>query len=925
MFTIFIILQILCAAVTFFVTIKLLNYENHSKEYKLLLIGMVYIFIYNLLCTFELNCKGIEAAILVYQIKVLAICHLMYLMFTFIAQHCHIFVPKWLHILLISANVITVTIVLELRQTEWYFKQIWFEESGAYPHLAYIKGPVAYLYYGVIIFTAISINVFSFYDLVKNSIGKPERKKIFLFISTLMPALGFLLHENLFPFYNPMPFALFISGMFLVAGTYRYQMFDVVESAKEHIIDTIKEGIVIVDNRGNYLAANKKGKYIFPKLKEKKEGDSLRQYIDLEEIQAKEKELHEIFIDDCWYECSISIVKNNGVIQGYAFCVMDITQRRQYMENLIVMKEEADKANKEKSRFLANMSHDLRTPMNAIIGMCHIAMRKEKETEIIHLLRNMEDSAKHLLGLINNILELSKIESGKFKLHNDMYDLEALLREISSMFFIILAERPVDFLLKIEKGVPKNLIGDVFRIREILVNLLGNAVKYTKKGSIVLQIQWEELEENKGMLQFQVSDTGVGMKKEDLSKIFKEYEQVGEEKDKVVGTGLGLSIVKELAELMEGAVEVQSEFGKGSTFLVSILQKTAGINRMEKTIITKEMEGAIEKDREKPNLDIKLSGKRILVVDDISVNLKVMEGLLEPYEALVETASSAKSALESIDSKLYDMILMDDRMPEMSGREALIVIRNKNEKYFKELPVVVLTADDIYGENNIYIKEGFSDCLIKPVNTKKMEKIFEDWIPRFLFQTSVGIMNTGGKETVYKEILKVYTKETDKLKEQIIDLWETDKEAFIIKLHGLKGSSWNIGAEKIGNEAELMEKRAKEGEYSFVEANLNLFLVHLEKLLLQIESYLHEEEKSKESIKIKKRTKDEIYILIEDAFLNYDIRELQSLLEELNNYTKTHELEVFIKTVNQLMEELEYEKGAEYVNSWIHREKKEIV
>lgn len=925
MFAIFIILQILCAAVTFFVTIKLLNYENHSKEYKLLLIGMVYIFIYNLLCIFELNCKGEEAAIFIYQIKVLAICHLMYLMFTFIAQHCHIFVPKWLYNLLICANVITVTACLELRKTQWYFKQIWFDESGVYPHLEYTKGPIGYLYYGIIIFTAISINFFSFYDLIKKSSGNFERKKVFLFIATLMPVVGFILHEKVLPFYNPLPFALFISGMLLVAGTYKYQMFDVVESAKDYIIDTIKEGIVIVDNKGNYLDANQKAKSIFPNLKAKKEGDCLTKYIDLKEIEEKERELHEILVDDCWYECSISIVKNNGGVRGYAFCIMDITQRKQYMENLIVMKEEADKANQEKSRFLANMSHDLRTPMNAIIGMCHIAMRKEKETEVIHLLRNMEDSAKHLLGLINNILDLSKIEAGKLELHNSIYDLETLLREISSMFFIILAEKPINFIIKIEEGVPKNLIGDAFRIREILNNLIGNAVKYTKLGNIILEVQWKELKEAKGMLKLQVSDTGIGMKNEDLSKIFKEYEQVGEEKEKVAGTGLGLSIVKELAELMKGTVEVQSEYGKGSTFLVSILQETAGINRMEETSFTKEMEGAIEENREQPNLELNLFGKRILVVDDISVNLKVMEGLLEPYEALVETALSAESALTCIDGKLYDMILMDDRMPEMSGREAVSFIRNKNEKYYKELPIVVLTADDIYGENNIYIKEGFTDCLIKPVNTKKMENIFSDWIPRFLFQTSVGIMNTGGKETIYKEILKVYIKETEHIKEQITDLWVTDKETFIIKIHGIKGSSWNIGAEKIGNEAELIEIRAKQGEYSFVEANLNLFLEHLEELLIQIKSYLNQGQKLKESTKRKKRDLEELYILIEEAFLNYDIRELQSLLEELRNYTKTYELEVFIKTVYQMMEELEYEKGAEYVNLWIHREKKEIV
>lgn len=922
MFTIFIIMQVFCTAISFLVTIKLLNYNNYSKEYRMLLIGMVYIFIYNLACIFELNCKGEEAAVLIYQIKVLSTCHLMYFMFLFVTGHFQIEIPKWIHVLLMSSNLLTVTTAFFCRKTSLYFTQVWFETDGVYPHLEFIKGPVCYLYYGIILFTAISINVFSLFDIIKSKYNKLELKKIYLFVSTFLPVIAFILHEKVIPFYNPLPFALLISGILLVIGTYKYQMFDVVVSAKEYMIDTIKEGIIIVDSLGNYLEANQKAKEIFPKLQEKQIGDSLRQYIDIEEVEAKEKELHEIYKNGCWYECSITIVQNNKV-QGYVFCIMDITQRKQYMENLILLREQADKANREKSRFLANMSHDLRTPMNAIIGMCNIAVRKEKEKEIISLLKNMEHSAKHLLWLINNILDISKIEAGKLELHKSEYGLEAFLYEIANMIFVMLAEKQVAFSIKIEDGTPKRLLGDSVRVREILMNILGNAVKFTQEGNIILYIGWNALNEVKGMLNIQVKDTGVGIKKEDLGRIFKEYEQVGEEKDKITGTGLGLSIVKELTELMNGFVDVQSEYGKGSVFSISIMQELADSDRLKETNITKESLSNIEENVEKTSIELKFTGKRILVVDDVSVNLKVMEGTLEPYEVVVETATSGETAIECLNNQFYDVVLMDDRMPKMSGREVLTYIRNKKDKYFKSLPIIVLTADDMYQENNNYLKEGFSDCLLKPVQTEKMERVFIDWIPTFMFQISIGIGNTGGKEETYKEILKVYWKEADELRNNIIHLWETDKENFIIKIHGLKGSSWNIGAEQIGNEAEVLERRAKEENNSFVNHNLSLFLEHLTLLLEQILEYLKSEVNSAENT-IEKTT-EELYKLIKEAFLNYDITVLNNLLEEVKKAEGDVHVKEFVTVAEQFIDELEYEKGAAFVEQWIQTEKQEIV
>lgn len=920
MFIMLSILQVICVILSFFITVSILNYQTNSNEYKLLLTGMIYVFVYNLSCIFEIGCEGEEAALFIFQIKAIAICHALFLMFLFIVKYYNLKLTKGIEALLIIVNIVVVTGAMTCQTNRWFFKKIEFVKTGPYPHLEFENGVGAYGYYGMIFLLGVIINFVTFKNSMENRKGKRGKREIYLFISTIVPLLSFFFYYYLFKPYNPMPIALFISGVFLMTGTYKYQLFDVIENVKDRMIDTMKEAIIIVDSQGGFLHANKTAKQIFKDLQAKKKEEKLSDLIDLDNIV--EDYPQEFVYNNCYYECSTTIVRNKDEIEGYAFCIADVTQRREYMEDLIRMKEKADEANHAKSAFLANMSHDLRTPMNAIIGMCQIAVRKEKEAKQKELLSEIEYSAQSLLGLINNILDFSKIEAGKLVLKKEKYDMSELIHEVSAMIYILLMGKPIEFYVNIKTKIPKFLIGDGIRIREIIMNLLGNATKFTKDGEINLNISWEEFSEEEN-LTIQVSDTGIGMRQENLDVIFEEYGQIREESEKARGTGLGLSIVKELAELMNGTVQVESTYGMGSVFTVIVSQeKEKECEMIGKKQYTKKTIGELKKKGKEREEQLKFPGRRVLVVDDVLMNLKVMQGLLEPYDICVATATNGKKAIELMKSQLFDLVFMDSRMPEMNGAEVVEIIRRERGNYFKDLPIIMMSAEGNYGEAKKYTKYGFTSNLAKPVQIEELEQIMMEWFLETMLDMRSGIRQTGGRKEQYIRILETYMEEIGKLKDELSDIWKEDRDLFNVKIHGIKGSSWNIGAINIGNEAELIESRAKEGETEFVENNLKLFIQNLEHLLEKIDEVIVRENEIERKDKGIGRKESELYQLIlqfKEAFANYDIEKLELLVNELETWEADENLEPFILELKKLIYELEYERGEAFVSQWIEK------
>jgi len=646
-------------------------------------------------------------------------------------------------------------------------------------------------------------------------------------------------------------------------------------------------------------------------------------------------------------------------------------------------KEKAEEANRTKSNFLANMSHEIRTPMNAITGMTELLLRGELSDEARSYVKDIKQAGTNLIYIINDILDFSKIEAGKLEIISVRYMLSSLLNDTVNIIRTRLVEKPLRFFTNIDANIPNVLTGDEIRLRQILLNILSNAVKYTEKGHIGLSITLEKREGQQVWLRMTVTDTGYGIKPEDREKLFGDFVQLDTKKNRSVeGTGLGLAISKRLCAAMGGDISVESEYGKGSTFTLIIPQKieseepfavveepekkkvliyeirsvyaksicwslenmkvphalVTNNDDLAKALSTEEwlyvfsgyglydkVKKIIEKEnytnKKKPSLALMiewgteayipnarfvslpvqslsianilngvaddkvyaenslLSGisrftlkqARLLVVDDIATNLKVVEGLLAPYKPVVDTCLSGKEALELIKQRNYDIVFMDHMMPEMDGIETTAAIRALEGERFKNMIIIALTANAVSGMREMFIKNDFNDFLAKPIDISKLDKILDHWIPKEKKESrgvigkideaennsktpnnpkepipvipgidvKRGIAMTGGKITSYFQVLEIFSKDAQQRLPMLKNIPNKDTlPVFVTQTHALKSASSSIGAAEVSGLALELETAGKREDFAFIQENLNKFTEQLTELVKEIESVL---------------------------------------------------------------------------------------
>ncbi|MDR0655253.1 MAG: response regulator [Treponema sp.] len=424
---------------------------------------------------------------------------------------------------------------------------------------------------------------------------------------------------------------------------------------------------------------------------------------------------------------------------------------------------QSENANRAKSQFLSAMSHEIRTPMNAVIGISELVLRENISPRVQDYIGQIKQAGAGLLAIINDILDFSKIESGKMEVHSAKYALPSILNDVITIIGIRLHEKSLEFKVDVDSSLPYLLFGDEIRIRQILLNLLNNAVKYTKEGYIEFKVSGKITGKESIDIKFEISDSGIGIKEEDLKKIFGDFVRFDIDKNRSIeGTGLGLAITYNLCRLMGGNVSVTSVYGKGSTFAVVLPQKILdarpiGGSGGEPWHPASAEAAAYENNLSKQaDSDVLFTAPdaRILIVDDVSINLLVAEGLLAPYKMQIDCCTGGAEAISLMEKNRYDLVLMDHLMPEMNGIETTARIRtleaqaadgslhSQSEKMNKErekhkpqgslsrIPVVALTADAIVGMKEMFLENGFDDYLSKPIEISAMHAIIKKWIPK---------------------------------------------------------------------------------------------------------------------------------------------------------------------------------------------------
>ncbi len=473
---------------------------------------------------------------------------------------------------------------------------------------------------------------------------------------------------------------------------------------------------------------------------------------------------------------------NSVIMVGVLTSVLLLFLNKLYEEeNKITrqQKKEIEELNKAENHFFSSMSHEIRTPINTIIGLNEIILRGDISKEVAENARNIQIASKMLLTLINDILDLSKIKSGKMDIVNVSYETGALFSEIVNMIWIKAKQKGLEFRLHVDSSIPSMLCGDEVRIKQILINLLNNAVKYTSEGSVMLSVRCEYLTLNRVRVWYSVEDTGLGVKKENIPYIFNAFQRVDEERNRhIEGTGLGLSIVHQLVELMGGEISINSVYTKGSTFIVMLDQDIIDDKELGEFTLHSRMKAH---NGEQYRQSFEAPEAHVLVVDDNDMNLMVVRKLLSETKTQIDTASSGAECLKLTQGQHYDVILMDHLMPKMDGIKCLHMLRIQPGGLCQDTPVIALTANAGSDNQLLYRKEGFSGYLAKPISGALLEAAVLSMLPKELVQLNEEV----GQAEIGKEVLifeKAQRRSLIVTTDSVCDLPESLKKEFDISV-----------------------------------------------------------------------------------------------------------------------------------------------
>lgn len=828
----------------------------------------------------------------------------------FMIRWKNIKIPQWVIHLLLVLNMGFYVMIATVDYHHLYYKDYWLAPSKANLNgytLEISPAPMYYVYMAFLlaeIMTMIGIIISSYCS----QRSMPNKGKIhFLMIAAMLSPM-LLLSLRILKILkgdDPTPLGILLSCIFMSIAVVKYGLFDPVKNAKNYIIDNLKEAVIVTDADHRFLFLNSMADKIITSIN-KEQGYSTDDKI-YAFIQGSQD-----FFDwkDRHYQVEETVLKDNELIQGYMMTIVDVTkiiEQNHLMKRLVLQTEDANRA---KTNFVSNMSHEIRTPMNSIVGITEILLRSRHSPKEQEYLLNIQSSGRVLLTIINDVLDCSKMEAGKMQLFDEPYDTCSLFHDLRISMENRIGHSGLELIYDIDQDIPCKLKGDMGRIRQVIINLVNNAIKYTEKGSVRFSVHVRQKNTDKVMLYYEVADTGIGIRKEDQKILFDAFQRVEMDRNRYVeGTGLGLTISQNLVNMMGGVIEVESEYGKGSRFFFTI----------EQTIIDPTPVSAVNYNGQKDNVTEKEAEclfiapeAHILLVDDNELNLVVAKELLKPLRMQIDTAENGLQAVKMVRGSQYDLVLMDHMMPVMDGIEAAKAIRALPEDKYQKLPIIALTANAMVDARKEFLNAGMNGFVAKPIDFARICNQLKLWLPKDLvrdvpkeeakklladdlsdreiqpedpqmgFSFEEGVKHCGSKAALMKTIRIFYRTIDSKANKIEQCLKEGLISDYVIEIHALKSSALLIGAVPLSEAAKELEDYGKQGKTEVLEEKTPDVLTLYRDLKNILRPYAEKEEDAK------KEFSDGEWITalqqIHQCIEQFDLDGVDQIMEQLEEY-----------------------------------------
>ncbi len=774
----------------------------------------------NISCLFINGCyllvlqsTGLDAAMQAMKLSYLGNVIFYFFFIRFVASYLKIRLPQFIFNVWALIEMIGVFTMWNDNYNKMFYADTdWMEqEKMGFHYIQTDNGILMTIRYGVLSVWLGYIVIYTISRLFRTAL-QTERNNLARVVGAQLIIMAAFSFTAIFkPPFDIVPISSSIAIFIIIQSVIKGELFNITDRGRDVLFEHIREVFIIVDSAFGYVDSNAYAKELFPELKHKAKNTSISKELHYYFKEAEE----EFCIGDRYFRKKVASLDQGGKVYGYTLILTDETRDHQYIEELQIAKTKAEEASEARANFMSNMSHEIRTPMNAIVGMTEILLREDMPKQQKEYMENIKNSGNALLGIVNDILDFSKIESGKMDIVEEDYMPRTMFSDLRMILLNRIGDKDIDLIFDIDDRIPNRLYGDSLRLRQVILNLANNATKFTQEGYVKLSAQVQKIEGSDIELYFSVKDTGQGIHKEDLEKLFHSFQRVDTKKNRnVEGTGLGLAISKQLVELMDGDIGVRSEYGKGSEFYFTVHQT---IPTNQEDIVSEPME----------TLNFIAPDADILIVDDNEMNRKVAKGLLEPLQMKMDFAEDGAKALQMIEKKRYHLVFMDHMMPVMDGIEATKRLRRVEDAYYKQLPVVALSANAIKEVRESFFQAGMNDFVAKPIDMKDICKVIRKWLPsELIIETQVqmnnavdaddlpaiegldvqeGVKNSGSKElflSLLGDFYKLIDMKSTKIEKCLADGMIRD---YTIEVHALKNTARMIGAMELSEMFYQME------------------------------------------------------------------------------------------------------------------------